>query len=370
MSNQTETENLLQKVEQELVVSYIPVIILLVLMVLIGIPGNSTAAAYFFRKRDKSSTEMFIMVLAFVDLIVSLFIVFYIYEVSSDSLNVTHGSICKAVYFLIHGTIGLSVLIVCAIAVDRFIKLYLPANRHIKSTTARYISVGLAVLSFLNSSLDIVTYDRLALNITVSNVTVEAHTCLNVRSEDLQWAIKASNISDIFFLSVVVLILLSTYTGIVYKLYSHRKRMNAREEIPLNAQESLNTSAGTSSRGSLKACESVRAKFNKNDTPSKYDMISAERNITLMMLCASVALSVCYVPYFIVNLIDFQGYEFSVWYKLAISSALLNSVINPIIYCLFTPKYRKFFKSLFTRCIQRSGEGLDSSAETREEIID
>ena len=323
-------------------------------MALIGIPGNSTAAVYYFRKQEKSTTEMFILVLAFVDLLVSLFIVVYVSEVAFDSLNSTNGSYCKTAYFLVHGVIGLSVSIVCAIAVDRFIKFYLANKIHMKSTTAIYISLGLAFVSLLNSSRDFITYDNVALNITVSDITVEARMCLHVKSGNLEWVVKASAIIDIFIISIVVFILLGTYTGIVYKLYSHRQRMKAHEKNRFNIPERSNTSPGSSSRGSEKVCVSVPTQIRKNDTHSNYDLISAERNITLMMLSASAALSICFLPYFIVNLINFRGYEFSVWYKLAVSSALLNSVINPIIYCIFTPKYRKYITSLFTHCIRRS----------------
>ena len=315
--------------------------VFLILLAVIGIPGNLIAAAYFRQTKGKKSTDMFIFVLSIVDLLICASIFVYIVQLSLNVSVYLNRHLCKLTFFVYHWIILLSVSIVCAIAVDRFIKMRLPKERHFKCTTARNISLVLVLASCLISLRDFWTYDSFAVNITISDITVEGRMCMNVRSENLKSVVTAFYVIDISTMSIILVILVSSYAGIVWKLYKHRKvRKSYFQENPNTDPESPSHDSRT---------------------------IIAERDVTLMMLFVSVALIVCFVPYFIVNLIKFQGkdieFELTAGYRFALGLVLTNSACNPVIYSIFNPPYRRYLCDKFTRCIRRNTHEEQLSTE-------
>ena len=148
MFNETETRNLLQAVAQELQVSYIPIIKFLVLFVLIGVPGNVVSAYYFGFKREKTSNNTFTMALAFTDLYVCGIIVVYIYELYGNISFFTTRFLCKASFCAFLGGIFLSISIVCAIAVDRYITMNMNSS-DVMTLTCLHCEVEKASYLFL-----------------------------------------------------------------------------------------------------------------------------------------------------------------------------------------------------------------------------
>ena len=372
MSNETETDDILQEVAKDLLTSYIPVIVFLILLAFLGITGNVTATWYFGHKKKKSSTEMFITVLAVVDLIVCLLISLYVAQLFVNISVYTNKFLCKASYFIYHWGILLSVSILSAVAVDRFKKICRPFGEQFTCTTAKRISLALTLASGVISSRDFLTYDSFAVNVTISDITVEGRLCMNTRSETLEWAVRASHIIDAFIVSVIFVILIFTYVGIIYSLYKHRQHMEEKVfKSGVNLRVYSNDVTDSPSEDSRKSSKSIPDSVQRASVQFKQNISKSERSTTLMMLAASVGLLICFVPYFVATLIKLREtdieYELTAWYRFAISSVLANSVINPIVYCVFNPKYRRYLMNLPTRCIKR---GQTNYMESPTESID
>ncbi|XP_053404181.1 D(2) dopamine receptor-like [Mercenaria mercenaria] len=78
-----------------------------------------------------------------------------------------------------------------------------------------------------------------------------------------------------------------------------------------------------------------------------------ERNLTIMMFVASMVFILSFAPFFVVRVImrNYVGsgidYELKAGVQFALKLPFLNSVFNPVIYCIFNPKFRKFLKRVF-----------------------
>ncbi|XP_045202444.2 5-hydroxytryptamine receptor 1A-like [Mercenaria mercenaria] len=78
-----------------------------------------------------------------------------------------------------------------------------------------------------------------------------------------------------------------------------------------------------------------------------------ERNLTIMMFAASMVFILCFAPYFMIRVIMrvYLGigidFEMKTGSQFALLLPILNSVFNPVFYCVFNPDFRKFLKCGF-----------------------
>ncbi|WAR16386.1 5HTR-like protein [Mya arenaria] len=90
---------------------------------------------------------------------------------------------------------------------------------------------------------------------------------------------------------------------------------------------------------------SVASKISKVNSAKK-----SERNVTIMMFAVSVGYTICFTPYFVVILIRqltiTTEEELSPVTQFLLRSPFWNSVLNPIIFCVFNPQYRKYLSTM------------------------
>lgn len=86
-----------------------------------------------------------------------------------------------------------------------------------------------------------------------------------------------------------------------------------------------------------------------------------ERNITLMMFAVTVGLVICFTPYFIGTvgiraLSSTKESELNTGMELALRFPFFNSIINPIIFCVFNPQYRRYVIEKLAACIIKKSQ--------------
>jgi len=113
----------------------------------IGIIGNLIVALVYWKKKDKQTATLFILLLAFVDLIVCMLLVpltIYMELILYVTDNIV---LCKSFTFLMTTTVPSSTLLMTAIAFDRYFCICM-ANRNILTLRkARFIGIILIVFS-------------------------------------------------------------------------------------------------------------------------------------------------------------------------------------------------------------------------------
>lgn len=89
-----------------------------------------------------------------------------------------------------------------------------------------------------------------------------------------------------------------------------------------------------------------------------------ERKLTLKMLTVSIVFVICFTPYFVVKiwmrevLKSGEEYELSLLSQIALRLPYMNSVFNPVVYCVFNPHFRLYIKeivySFAAKCFSKS----------------
>lgn len=98
--------------------------------------------------------------------------------------------------------------------------------------------------------------------------------------------------------------------------------------------------------------ENTETKANKRKISR---LFNSERSVTVMMFAVTIGFAICFTPYFIVNIgirvmSETTEDELNTGIEFALRSPFWNSVINPIIFCVFNSKYRLYVKDIFTKC--------------------
>jgi hypothetical protein len=88
-----------------------------------------------------------------------------------------------------------------------------------------------------------------------------------------------------------------------------------------------------------------------------------ERNLTFKMLVVSIVYILCFTPYFIVKILmrevmkSGEEYELNLLAQIALRLPYMNSVFNPVIYCVFNSQFRLYiqnvFKTFFSTCFRK-----------------
>lgn len=126
-----------------------PALVYTILLLIIGVPGNSVVLYVYTQKWGRSSTRTFILGLAILDLVNCL--VTYPMEIALLARPVLFDFpvLCKVTRFATYGCNTASGLVLIAIAVDRYHRICRPLSKPMTTRTAKIVifcSIGVAVV--------------------------------------------------------------------------------------------------------------------------------------------------------------------------------------------------------------------------------
>ena len=113
----------------------------------IGTAGNALVLYVFAKKRDRLTSTLFILSLAFVDFITCLIVIPYTIYMEYVDFHVKYDVSCKVYQFLITSNIPFSALIMVAIAIDRYFCICHPFLHAMNMFRAKLIVVFLAIVA-------------------------------------------------------------------------------------------------------------------------------------------------------------------------------------------------------------------------------
>lgn len=207
-------EDSLTGLHKKLTLEYIPVIVFMVCLGIFGIIGNAvTIAFYGFHTKKKSSTIVFVTILASLDLFTNLLIST---TVVGLFINVTfrNRSACKLILFVIECFVLSSVLVLWIISIDRYLKVCRPLGKQFSVQSAKTAAVVIFVVSVVLSCRLIITTDVVVREMSFNNTQVKAYVCANTESDDLRVMITSFHVVDFIGISFVVGTFIFTYGSI------------------------------------------------------------------------------------------------------------------------------------------------------------
>ncbi|XP_063415937.1 neuropeptide Y receptor type 4-like [Mytilus trossulus] len=300
-----------------------PIVYLVVLMV-VGIPGNLTVLLIYRQKYSKSVYRTIIWNLAMTDFLFCtltfpfnigrLFRYFTFYELW----------VCKAFTTLIVFFIMYSSHLLVTLAFHRFRQVCMPLRRQVTTENVKYWIIGSFFLAVFLDIPECVLQPLDEQKLTEGNVTVTGYVCAVSFKNNIYAEVYNGFLTFLFTLYATILFAL--YIVIGRKMYLQRRMR----------QETMHT-------------------------PSHADELSSK--ITKIAVTVSAVFAFSYLPLFVLKLVagkfDTQNLSAGAFAALKIfeRSYAFNHVANPFIYAFFDNRFRQQFKALIMtifcrRCTQ------------------
>ncbi|XP_025088279.1 cholecystokinin receptor type A-like [Pomacea canaliculata] len=384
-----------------------PSIAFLSVLIILGVPGNTLIFFIYWRYFKASSTRVFVLSMAVVDLLTS--------ALSCSSLIIevcflytfVHPHACQAMFIIARLPVVTSGWLLVFVALDRRHRICQPLRRHMSPRQALYlvlVSVALASATtfpfFPLRNIVMVKTDKDHVLGKRCDITVE------FSSPQLK---TAESLTLMLTLIFGLLLMISSYVHIGYKLHRQKsrnqmaphterqdqKRELKESEVPIKIVENdistvmstTSTSHGLIVKASAtsEAVETTTVPPTVESTgPSKQDGCTATVSVgsdgkttkvstrghvgkkipsrtTLMMFVLTVTAIVSYVPYVIISNLDDDEWggclEKTGWEMNSCMIALLfvnvNSIVNPFIYSFCNPTFRAKCRHIFCSVRQR-----------------
>ncbi|XP_052700910.1 neuropeptide S receptor-like [Crassostrea angulata] len=368
-----------------------PALVYTILLLIIGLPGNFVVLYVYTEKWGRSSTRTFILGLAILDLVNCL--VTYPMEIAllTRPLLFDFPVLCKVTRFTTYWCNTASVLILIAIAVDRYQRICRPLSKPMTTRTAKFVifyAMGVAVVSMWPA---LVLYGTKSTPVsrTVVSKLCQIQDNFHVTVYPLVFFVLHGVCTVIIFLILTVIYLL---VGIkVCKLRTFRSKScsvtsisefadeddqlylgnckgakNSELELqPLKGQKNKRPENGSKDdippapgaiKVALKTTSDTLKKAQKSVTDKRFRRVS---KTTIMLFLVTLMYVICFLPFLgIVFHRTIHKDAFMIMtrsekmaFNVILRSYLLSCAINPIIYSFCSELFRKectyLFKKLF-----------------------
>ncbi|XP_076084981.1 cholecystokinin receptor type A-like [Mytilus galloprovincialis] len=354
--------------------SLTPSLIYMIVLLIFGIPGNITVLYIYIVKCRPSTTRIFIMALAFLDIVHCTFImpIEIALLVNFDSFD--YPVLCKISRFFSSVINNSSAFILIAIAIDRFKRICRPHGHLVEPNIAKKLVGSALIFAIITSWQMCMLYGTRTLK--------HGKTCLI--SDHMHGKIFPT-------IYVYVLVVGQAITDmlliIFYSLVGrevcirkaqrrHRRSLRMSTEIS-QMRNSLDFSDETPSPNSSSEPSSRFSFIFRRETSNESSSKSAElaRSIsrqsrgssirrqvlsktTIMMFLVTVTFILSFVPHTVAVIIRYQAKTIvqsltvsgMTTYQLCLRSYFMNSVLNPFIYCFVSKQFRNQFKESLQWC--------------------
>ena len=138
----------LEKLNEEKLRTQLPAIIYTAILMIVGTPGNSIVIYVYFFKWRRSTSRMFILYLALLDLVNCITTLPMEIYIMRYSVMLDIPFVCKLSRFSTYTMNSSSALILIGIAVDRFKRICKPYTRTFSESFSKAICIGAILISF------------------------------------------------------------------------------------------------------------------------------------------------------------------------------------------------------------------------------
>lgn len=400
MSDIQRDEDLINK-HHELLLDFLPVIIVTSGLGAFGIAGN-IVTFLFYRKCHQTSTTVLIAGLAVVDLLVCC-LSFATSAKAAVNIMYTNKYLCKLQHTLGHFSVMASTIILWIISIDRCLKVCHPLWWQFTIKSATKILWIVITFSILASARNVLLFNILEVSFTsegqyginLTNASFVGYYCTVPVTENLRPLIVGFSALDALIGIGAVLTLLLSYGHIIRQLHKHSNRMKLKgiqrpcregcikgdEKESLSVTEtsgyifSKTDNYTTNNKGIELSTNKVLDNVDSNDEVLSTNVAAisvvheantkrspkkrkrkrrkqSERNLTIMMIIISAGCIVCAVPYFVgagIRTGDPIKYQLDPLFQLFDKTPYWNSVLNPVVFCAFNSRYRKYVRRVL-RC--------------------
>lgn len=336
---------------QQEIENHIFIIVILFIIMIMAIIGNSLVVYIHLRKLNRTASTVLVIYLGWSQLIKSAIAIpidvtflFLPYKFPNDLL-------CRFMQSVVFMSDLVSGLIIFTISIDRFKKVCRPFSAQFtRKGIKKIISLNIAATTL---PVSVNFYIRGIKKIPLGDKLI-GHMC-SISDKAVPLVVYCFFLFMLVLCAVSVVTFVIIYSTIFVKLreYSRRKRRVMATHQPSTSK----ISERTSSRDDVS--ESVRSRDLVFRPMQRKKYYIATTRITLNMSFITLAWSLTYIPYFTINFLNTKinviktGWKppDNIFYRMSTYSYHLNDLIIPIIYVIFNPAFRREVKNLFKRYI-------------------
>ncbi|CAG2188238.1 GNRHR [Mytilus edulis] len=329
----------------------IPTVIYILVLIITGVIGNSTALFIFTKFYKESTYRVFVRSLSFVDLMVCMthmpLEIMYLLKLSWFY----NEAACKTYRYFDYCLNYLSIVLIVLIAIERYLKICKPLS---KWQISAKLSNKLSVLGILIAA--VAALPRIFTNgnhvIVVENVTLIA---CGVDHED-----QYETVSFVIYFSIVGLMYVSVTVFLTFAYSSIIKTIFQRQNNLFRGQPSkhLSTIVTNIRRSS--------DQNNEQETSFDQEIIQAKRasvRTTKTLFIITVTFVLAHMPFVIMSFV--VGLDSSIsanlknpklsLYQIGMRLYMVNNVINPIVYGLTDTRFQRAGRYIYQNCNCKKG---------------
>ena len=355
----------LQKLNQESTIRFLPVIVFLGVLMIIGIVGNAIVAVVFCQRKRKSDMDVFLLNLAFLDFLACSFGIPF--EITDLCFSYTFylPIPCKLLRVLESWTSMASALILVIIAIDRYKHICRFGERFNRKKVKILCLVAICVSGLFSWPIFIIVGKK---TIYIETSEIKGVDC------SMSDEMGKSEYPLIYYgLLMFGFILCLVFVIIVYVrifLFMRRKKAEIQNHYKTN-----DIGECTPNNGNMAAGDPQSVNLNQSNAKGmqmhglqKSGELSLNRNTTIsgihitrptmIFIVITTAFIISYLPFLVTMLLrnlirDFEkdlSPSLQVFFKFCIKTMFINNAINPVIYRFLCREFREDVKRLFQRC--------------------
>ena len=374
-SEDIDTETLLREMNLSVVKQLIPFYVILGLLMIFGLTGNTLVLFFIWRKAGKCIASFFILILASVDSLVCLTISLVIFEYSSIYMF-TNDTICELYIFSKFFTALFSGFVLVTIAVYRYRQICRPMYGQLGLRGARVIVVCLIIFVFCLAFPQIFFVDTAEMDVPNEyNVTVIGSDC-TLKSSDDKLKLFQTILEGIYVLcfigsSTVLIVLYCLQARTIIEMNRNMAKFKRVNDQPYGSHSTPYHSEGVSKTfdtgtevlsktldrtvdGLGKENQKLKQRSLDRQSDGKSSSSASSTKITIMFSFITLGFIISFMPYITYSVWrTFSASRSAVLFQVSplnlfcLNSYLINSVVNPVIYAFFHLEFRQFLKRVF-----------------------
>lgn len=393
-----ESEKILHDLNKNKLTDLIPLFVILGILLLIGLLGNSFLISYVWSEAKRNVGTFFLLILAGVDMLISLTVMLVLYEYSKIYIFKSD-AVCKISAFLRFAASMFSAFVLVAIAVHRYQMICRPLKKQIDITAAKAVTTVATIGTVILSVPQMLLVETRDIHVQVShesNVTLMGSDCVvRVLSDNnlkgFHTFIEATY-TILFIGSFVALFVLYvllgkaiqeanrnherlTQTTYLASVNRHKEGDKENEPIEDNVKHDAadlnddndkkvimhDSIEHASKRTPPRKLDAIKTSNNRSNKSTKaerqrsVDYISSTK-LTIMFFIITLGFILSFLPYIIYSTWrNFFAERTEVAFNVSplnlfcLNSYLINSVINFVVYGFFNKRFSLYLKNC-TRC--------------------
>lgn len=354
-------DTLLRELNDRTALRFLPVIIYMSLLMLVGIFGNLMVLIVYLRKRLKCSSDYFILNLAFLDLLTCLIGVPVEIVDLRDPYMFYAPAACKLLRTVESFSNMGSTLTLMAIAMDRY-KRICKLGERFSNQKAKRLCIGAILIGALTCWPAGVVFGKKTVDVGIPGAnTADCSTADEMRNTI--YPLLYYGLVMLYFIICVIFVL---FVYVRISIFIRRGKSNQKKTTKPTAQHapSLNLHSSNDGHTALSSASGEEDVNNRQVIEKKAVDISQGGRLvntikvtrtTTIFVAVTAAFILSYLPFLVVmvtrnikkNFEDILSPSAEVFYKFCLKSYFINNAINPVIYSFLNRNFRADVINIF-----------------------